>query len=427
MRNKVIISFFAICVISYWTWEGYSFFVSQKKSVEKNTDIQAHATVVVEKVERKNFQERFLGYGITSALQKTNVSAGVGGIVLWISPRLRKGSHVEKGEALVQLDDRDLKESVISAEADLKSSKALLNAIKIDLVSIKNRVPLVEKSLSASQRELFRLKNTGSKSAADRHTLQISEIEQSLLSLKSAYRSKSAEMQRMLAQIQIKESSLVQAKNNLVRATILAPYKGRIVENFVQIGTRVTIGSKLFHLIDPTQIEATISLGASHFNEINYGAEVELRYHQEGEVLWKGPIMRISPVVDTHSRTFKVFCEVRSVKKSPIPPGAFVFAYINGHLYKDVIVVPRNAFNNTSLYVAKPLEKNEKQFSTDENFMEASIEERFPKVIRYFRDFVLVEKGLSLHEFLVVSNLEEIAAQSRVIAVTREYLERKGN
>jgi len=382
---------------------------------EKTAVAQPRTAVRVMTVSRQDYTEVISGYGLARALRLTDVQAEVVGLVKWISPDLEAGEAVEEGAVLVKLDDRDLVEAVTSGQAALEEAEAAVESLRIDLEGINRQLIVAREEYDASKRELERVQKLAESgnvalSAVDRQVLQTSLRERAVLELEMRERANRPAMDRAQAAVKLRKSQLAQARNNLSRAEIKAPYAGRIEERYVQFGTRVGPGSPLFRILDLSVIEVAIALGASHFGDVAAGSKASISLTDNGPVVWAGEIARLSPSVDSQDRTFQAFLEVKGDGNGAvIPPGGFVVAEIEGPAYENVIVVPRAAFLQRKLFVAERPNGSEG---------EAVVRERRPDVRKVLADVVLIHDGIQPGEEIVLTNVEEIADDSRVLLVT---------
>ena len=99
-----------------------------------------------------------------------------------------------------------------------------------------------------------------------------------------------------------------------------------IVERMVSEGTMVRPGDPLFRLTLGRSVKINLSLQERHHGSIIPGQEVEIETSSAGDIV-RGCVTRISPVVDSSTRTFLVEVEVPN-EESKLKPGGFVKARI---------------------------------------------------------------------------------------------------
>jgi len=414
---RVLISIVLIAVFLWGGWEIFLTLKAMKKEPEQAAAARPKTAVKVQRVRREDFQEYFSGYGLARSLRSTDVEAEVSGIVKWISPKLEAGQAIEADEELVRIDDRDLAETVAEARASLTQTEAAVEALNVDEEGINRQLVVAREELEVAKRELERLNTllkTGKipPSTVDKQVLLTTAREREVLELEWREKSQRPAMERAAAEISERKSQLAKAQNGLARTVILAPFAGRVVQRYIQPGARTGPGKPLFRLVDLSNIEVPISLGASHFREVKIGADASLQLHENGASVWQGEVARISPTVNSADRTFTAFFEVQGHSNgSSVPPGAFVLATIAGPVHKDVFVVPRSAFIGEKLFVAE---------RSESSGGEAIIHERHPKVKKFLPDLALVKGGLEPGDEVVVTSVEEIDEGSRVVVVEED-------
>jgi RND family efflux transporter MFP subunit len=399
---------------------GYYILLAMRKQSVRSDKAPPRTAVSVERVTRSRHQERLTGYGRARALRQSVVDAEVGGVIRSLAPQLEAGATVAAGAELVKLDAREYEAAVARAEARLKQAQAGAERQKSTLVNLEKQLEVTRTELDSSRRERDRLRDLArsghaSQSEYDEQRLRTAVVERSELALQERFGNAEADLLRAEAEIAAGEADVATARLDLERTVIRAPYAGEIVRRDAQIGSRVAPGEPLFEIVDTSRIEVPLSLPASRFGEVRVGAHAAIRLTESGRVVWEGGVARVSPGVNSDQRTFRCFLVVEAASRSPVPPGAFVVATVDGTVEEDVIVLPRAAFVGDVVYVAEPDGEQEGVFVA---------RERRPKVRRMLPSVALVEEGLEVDEEVLVSNVEEVADGTRVRVIRLEPAER---
>lgn len=136
---------------------------------------------------------------------------------------------------------------------------------------------------------------------------------------------------------------LERAKIRLAYATVRAPFAGVISAREVQVGARVTAGTKLFSMVKLDDIVARVFVPGRYLPVVaeNQAAVVTSEFLPDRT--FKGWVKRISPVIDPKSGTFKVTVGVRGEKPTDLPPGLFVGVRVITDTRTDAILVPKRA------------------------------------------------------------------------------------
>ena len=381
---------------------------SMREPPAKVPEIERRIAVRVREARRVDFREELSGYGRARAMRRTSVAAEVAGLVTRISRRLEAGNGVEKGEELVWLDDRDRRNQVAAIEARLLRNAADGRRLSADRGSLKRQLEIAREELAIAQRELERVdtlveRGVATSSARDAEVLRLTLRRSVLTRLDGEIQKSEAQRDSNAAQKRELEISLRQARTDLERTIVAAPYDGRIETRTVQNGSRVAPGTALFELVDLKRIEIPVSLPASRFGDVRIGAEAEVQLPGNDGGLWSATVVRLAPTVRADDRTFLVYLE--STGPGAVPPGAFVSATITGRSYKNVFAIPRTAFVGDRIFVAR----------------DGIARLRRPHVVKALPATLLCDSGLEEGERIIVTNLEEVADGSRVAPTETSY------
>ena len=101
--------------------------------------------------------------------------------------------------------------------------------------------------------------------------LQYALRRRALLELEQREELAQPEIERSQAEVDAAEAALEEAQTNLARAAVVAPYAGFIDERMVQLGSRVSVGTQLFRIVDTSRIEVPIALPAAHYAMVKPG------------------------------------------------------------------------------------------------------------------------------------------------------------
>jgi RND family efflux transporter MFP subunit len=137
------------------------------------------------------------------------------------------------------------------------------------------------------------------------------------------------------------DAEIAQAKLEIARTQIRAPFAGYVTQRTVNIGQRVRAMDALFNVGSFTPLYAEVHLSERDTRGVRPGQAASIRLGSEDTVTVKGRVERISPIVDQASGTVKV-----TVALDPKPgfrPGAFVRVDILTDTKSDAILIPKRA------------------------------------------------------------------------------------
>jgi len=357
------------------------------------------------------YREKLEGYGRARAMRSANVFAEVAGVVAWIAPQLESGGRVSAGDELLRIDPRDFALAVEQAESASRQAMAELERTRADLLGLADQLKVAQASFESSQRELARAEELAKDDLATANEVDILRRAHDLqhrqvVELQSLERSTRPRVLWGEADVARLEAATKKARIDLERTQIKAPFDGRIERRTTELGQRVAPGITLFHLIDLSHVEVPVALPGSRFGEVVVGAAAEIRLREGGDVVWRGEVKRVAPAIDSMNRTFEAYLEVEGESHATsVAPGSFVVATIDGMLHREVRSVPRGAFVDGQIYLAR---------KTADDPSLAVVEAVTPTVRRLLVDTALVDGGLSDGDLVIVTNIERVAPGSRV-------------
>lgn len=265
--------------------------------------------------------------GTVQPRRQIELVAQVAGQVVASETAFVSGGYVQQAQGLLSLEKQDYQLAVVQAKAKVANAKQ-------QLAEEKGRVLQAKKQW----REL---------GSAEANALFLRQPQ--LASVEAA--------------LQAAEAELAQAELNLQRTTIVAPFNGRIVETYVDVGQYVTVGTPLAKVYATDVAEVRLPLTDRQLALL----DLPLDFHQSAAAhspvavtinasfagrdwQWPATIRRTEASVDVRSRLFYAIAEIeqpfQSTANSPRPPlqvGQYVRAEIVGSRLPDVVSLPRQA------------------------------------------------------------------------------------
>ncbi|WP_394779489.1 efflux RND transporter periplasmic adaptor subunit [Undibacterium sp.] len=207
---------------------------------------------------------------ITGSIQperRADLRAEVSAVVLQVLKE--NGEAVKRGDLLVRLDDTSIRDSLTSAEAAVRAS---------------------EQSLDQSERQFQRLK-----------TLRAS-------GMTSTSQLEDAEIRRNNAQSDLvgAKARSAQARQQLQRTEVRAPFEGIISERKVSNGDTAQIGKELVKVIDPDSMRFEGFVSADRISSVKIGQPVDFRVNGYGQQLFTGKVKRVDPAANATTRQVEV-------------------------------------------------------------------------------------------------------------------------
>ena len=256
--------------------------------------------------------------GTVQPKTEITLTAQVGGQVMMVSEHFADGDFFQQGDLLLQLDDRDY---------------------RIVLVQAQSRVAEAEKALAMER---------GQTRQAKREWRDLGSAEGNALFLREP-QLKAAE-----AALEAAKAELGQARLNLERTSIRAPFDGRVRKIQVNHGQYVSPGMQVANIFATSMAEIRLPFTTSQVSLLDLPVQpgdqsplpVRLHANFNGQsASWAGELVRTEASIDTRSRVLYGIVEVTEPfhQQPPMVTGLFVNAEVAGRVFEGVLEVPRSA------------------------------------------------------------------------------------
>lgn len=365
------------------------------------------------------------GYATVQAKTLTEVSAEVSAAVIERPDAIRVGAAVVAGQTIVRLDNTDAVQRLASATALAESLEAQLAQLSVELESTQESLALADEGIRLQRVELERLKQATAGQAAA--PIEIERLERQLTA--SLREREGLNQQQALipprrraleAQLAQQEAAVALAQLDVQRTRIISPIDGVIDAVFVDVGQRVSVGTPIARVVDPTRLEVPVRVPVTAAAELAPGDPAVLRVSTMPGHRWQGEVVRLSPQADAETRTVEVFVEVQqgvsSEERAASPmlrPGQFVIGRVSRSDVHSRIVVPRGAIRSDRVIVMNSEGRAEPRPVRISHY----IDERWPDIDAQETEWAVllpVEEtasgriGVSAGERIVTSNLDDI-------------------
>lgn len=251
---------------------------------------------------------------------ETQLATEVSGQIVSVSDKFEAGNLVDEGDVLLQIDDRQYKAAVVSARAAISSAKSAL---------------IQEKGRAAvAKRDLQRYPRKHVSQEARELALRLPQLEEA----KARYNSAVADFR--------------QAKINLEKTQIRAPYRGIVQARLADTGDVVGAGTQLGSVFSIATAEIRLPIPLDRLSNLDLpvaNSEVSTEALLEDELgnTWRARIIRTEGAVDERSRVLYAVAEVSdpyalNSERPPLRNGTFVTATISGKPVDNLIAVPRH-------------------------------------------------------------------------------------
>lgn len=359
--------------------------------------------------------------GTLSSDAQTDVAPLVGGKVVEVNFDI--GSYVNRGDVLVRLDARDAQLKLQQAEKQAQQAQDAVEQARANLRQAFARLGLSE-TASFNINQVAEVKNA--KAILDRadkeytraeRLLESGDISRSIYDQRRAerdqaralyeaalnlanqnyagIRSSQAAVQMAISAARTAQVAVDQARKSLGDMAILAPISGYISEKTADLGEFVATSNKIATIVRTSTLRLKIDVPEQAVGSIQIGQSVSLRTSAYPDRNFSGTIARVSPGLNTSSRTLSVEAEVDS-NGGILKPGFFATVRIAQGRSQTVVMVPARAVRTDG--------GTNKVFA----IKDGRAEEHIVQLGENENDLVQIKQGLAGDEKVAVSNVEQL-------------------
>ena len=186
----------------------------------------------------------------------------------------------------------------------------------------------------------------------DRYSLEVKRANASLKRLQTDYQRKkelfakklvsTEDFERVSAEYEAQKAAYELARLDLAYTSIKAPISGYISERMIRVGNLVKLYQPVFSITSYDPLLAVLHVPERELRVLSKGLQVSMSVDAWPGETFSGEVIRISPVVDTSTGTFRVTAQINDHGQM-LKPGLFGRAEIRYDMHQDVPVIPRSA------------------------------------------------------------------------------------
>lgn len=208
--------------------------------------------------------------GILHPLKQSILTAEVEGRIQAVL--VRPGDRVLAGQVLARMDSRDLENHLAEQRANFAASRA--------------KFELAEKNHRRNEELLAK------------HFISAASLDTGRSTLDASRESMKAQ-----------DALVALTQQNVSKAVIRAPLDGIVAERGVEPGQHIALNTKLFVIVDLSELEFAANASVSEIGAISIGQEVTIQVTGVPELV-VGHVERLAPTADDASRMIPVFIRV---------------------------------------------------------------------------------------------------------------------
>lgn len=359
--------------------------VSNPPTLKKfKPDSAAQLNVEVKTIHANDLVVNIESYGTVKPRTQSMLFAQVSGQIISISEKFREGGFFEKGDSLVELDQRDLLSAIQIAKSELFTAEQ-------ELEEEKARV-------AQALQDWKRLSNGNKASDLVLRKPQLMSAEAKVLSAKA---------------------SVDNAKLALERSSIKAPYTGRVLQKLVDVGQVVSSNTTLAEIYAVDYVEIRLPIKNKDLpyidlpevnrfnNQVNSIENPHVNFYSDliGKQEWQGEVVRTEGALDSNSQQLFVVAQINdpySIENTlvnPIKIGQYVTANIKGKTIENAITIPNQAiYQGSYVYIVE----------------DGILKRKTINIIWQNKAMAVVDNGLIENDLLVLTPLGQVNSGMRV-------------
>jgi RND family efflux transporter MFP subunit len=392
--------------------------VRLKPEAERQLPVDTGRLVEVMPVKAQQVSLYVEAYGTVRPRESLRLVAEVRGQIVDIDPSFEEGSFIRRGTTLIRIDPRNYQLAVNRRKVQIKQVEAEIKRLQQEVVNFEARIKIAESDVTLAKNEYSRLKQL-----IDRKVIaqsQLDKTEQAYLAslarlqtLENQLALTDPQYEQLIAQRDMNRVLLQEAKLDLERTGIMAPFDGWALEKAVEKGQHVNAGQYLGKIYNAGELEIEVRIPVKDFKWLpdsmdkNPSADADIIFTSgETQYIWKGRVTRIKAQMEEKTRTLPVIVEVDETLTVAttdgslrLRPGMFVNVKIKGSEINPAYVLPR--------YVVYP-----------ENVVYTVQEDRIiikpVNILRSYKETVIIDGGLSDGDLIIKSPISSASEGMRV-------------
>ena len=338
----------------------------------KRTKVRNAVLVETQPVKLTTERVVLTAHGTVKAAREVELKAQVIGEIIALSSDLIPGGQVRKGDTLLTIDPRDYQLALRQQENNVARAAAELQLERGNQLLAQKEYELLGSAVSDEEKSLML---------------------------------RQPQLQALQAALDSAKAARDQARLNLARTRITAPFNGIVASRQVNAGSQVTTATALAILVasDRYWVEATIPVVQLRWIAIpRNDTETGSLVHIGGGTERQGRVLRLLPGLEEQGRMARLLIEINdplslTAKRSALPSlpplllGSWVQLAINGHQLPKVVALDRAW-----------LRDGDQVWLRDDA---GKLKIRPVQVAFRGRDHVLIETGLVVGEKIITSAL----------------------
>ena len=398
--------------------------VTMRPRAERQVPVDKGLLVDVLPAKTEDVEMVVESFGTVAPRESLKLVAQVRGPIVDIDPAFEEGGFVQEKTRLIQIDPRTYRLAVERRNVQIKQAEAELKRLEQEVVNLKSRIKITRSDVKLARNEYFRLKKLIDRKVIAQSQLDKSEqaylaSQERLQALDNQMALTDPQKEQLIAARDMARVMHQEAKLDLERSSIVAPFEGWVLEKAIEVGQYVNIGQQLGKIYSAGQLDIEVRIPTKDLKWFpeDMGQETPLLadvvFKNAGnEHIWRGRVARIKAMMDERTRTLPMVIEIDETPATERPqnpfglrPGMFVTIRIKGKKIQNVFVLPRYlVYPGDVVYTVK----------------DDTLKSNRVKILRGYKNTVIIGDGLSEGALIVKSPLSSPMDGMRVRVRTED-------
>ncbi|MEL6967102.1 MAG: efflux RND transporter periplasmic adaptor subunit [Pseudomonadota bacterium] len=386
--------------------------IDSRPETRKRPPFTTVYTVDLATVALKDHQPVFVAYGQTAAARTVDLRSLVGGEIVKVSPKLRAGAAVKKGDALVEIDDFTYRGNLAEAKANLAEAEARIRENEAQIALERGKLAATQEQLElakadVARAERLRQRNTVTQQQLESRKLVLSQRSQAVLQSQDTIRVQQARLAQLQASLERLKWGVQKAERNLTSTKLVAPFDGIIRTSTAEVGRNITANDAVVSMYEAGTLEVKFTLSDARFGRLQstesglVGRSVEIIWNVGGkEQVYPATIDRVGAEIMSNRGGVEVIARLnKNIGGAAIRPGAFVEVRVPDQVFENTAAIPDTAiYDGNTVYIAN----------------NGVIAQRAITVAAFDGEMAIIGSGLKDGERVLVTRITEVSDGLRV-------------
>jgi RND family efflux transporter MFP subunit len=232
---------------------------------------------------------------------------------------VKLGDRISRGQQVAKMDDRDIREQVSQANANLEVNKATARTRESDL--------------KVAETTLARQKNMFTSGLSSKQNLEDAE---------ARYNAAISQVDVAKAQVNQTQARIEELKVTLGNTSIISPVDGFVGRRNLDAGAFAGTNSPVVSVVDISTVRLVANLVEKDFRRIRQGLQASVEVDAFPGEKFTGKVSRVAPIFDAATRTAVMEIEIAN-PGFRLKPGMYARVSLTVDRQPDALTVPRNS------------------------------------------------------------------------------------